>query len=175
MTAPPLRLRLPLTAVAVAALCGAPACRGVDELVASVNARVFVVGVDDASVVRIAVDDQRVEGRASADANVATFALALAPGPHAGTVVVLGGLASDRDDPSGSATDDDSGDDDSGDDVDDDDEDDWPWSQAQPQSTGASPRIGRTGALSVPPPPDHRRSAPPRCPDEGAPTLSRTG
>jgi tetratricopeptide (TPR) repeat protein len=36
----------------------------------------------------------------------------------------------------------------------------------------AQRRIGRTGALSAPPPPDHRRSAPPRCPDEGAPTLA---
>jgi hypothetical protein len=113
MTARPRLPRLRLAAVAVAMLCGGPACRGVDELVASVNARVFVVGVDGASVVRVAVDDQRVEGRASAGSNVATFALALAPGEHDGTVVVLGGLASDReDDPDDDDADDDDDDDD---------------------------------------------------------------
>ncbi|MBM4283311.1 MAG: hypothetical protein FJ137_22060, partial [Deltaproteobacteria bacterium] len=97
----------------VAATAG---CRGTDELVQSIGAHVFVVGVDDDALVQLDVDGQCVRSVPDRGSNLVSFSLPLPEGPHDGTVTVFdverrGDDGDDGDD-----------DDDDGDDGDDDEE-----------------------------------------------------
>ena len=78
-----------LSRLALLVVAGCAACRGPEELVASVSARVFVVGVAAENVVQLVVDGNDVRGAPAAGSNVVSFSLALAAGRHDGQVTVL--------------------------------------------------------------------------------------
>jgi hypothetical protein len=83
----------PAAALGVSALAAGvclPACRGTDELVASIGAHVVVVVDDDErQLVQLDIAGLRVRGAAVAGSNVVTFALPLDEGTHPGRATVF--------------------------------------------------------------------------------------
>jgi hypothetical protein len=72
-----------------AAVLGGGGCRGTDELVQSIAAHIFVVGVEGDAMVQLDIEGQRVRGVPDGDDNLVAFSLALDEGQHAGTVTVF--------------------------------------------------------------------------------------
>jgi hypothetical protein len=83
----------PAAALGVSALAAGvclPACRGTDELVASIGAHVVVVVDDDErQLVQLDIAGLRVRGAAVAGSNIVSFALPLDEGTHPGRATVF--------------------------------------------------------------------------------------